>query len=121
MIDHLIRFDTEDDAKADQIIGSYWSAEAGWRGDICFPCRVFTETTENEITVRQYLPYWYLWLALPELDTTVTALPHCMVAADREAADRGEPFIKHSTIPPEDLGLYHVEPVIAGSNYPLGK
>lgn len=117
MIDHLIRYADEAAALADPMVATY-RAEDGWDTSRVIPSvRVYTvigTTTDDEgsqVEVRGYLPYWYLWIALPERREDLT----CMVVADRESRT-----VLSSLIPPEDWHLYHCEPVIAGSDYPFG-
>lgn len=125
MIDHLLRFPNE--AAAIVACSQFRPAE-GWDTSQVVPgCRVYIVTgtstdpeTGAPVEVREYLPYWYLWVALPALDEALTAMPECMIAADREAAGRGEPYALFSRIPAENLPSYFVEPVIAGSRYPFG-
>lgn len=124
MIDHLRRYDTVADAIADPLVAVY-RAEDGWDTSRVIPgCRVFTitgTTTDEEgntVETREYLPYWYLWIATPEVIEALRG--NCIIIADREAANRGEPFIIETMMSPEQLPLYQIEPVIAGSRYPFG-
>lgn len=119
MIDHLLKFADEATAKADPIVGAYWIAgddgPGAWRGDICIPA-----ATVTQISTGTVLPYWYLVVALAALDTALADHPGCMLVADRDAANRSEPFILKSALPQEQLADYSVSPVFAGSNYPFG-
>lgn len=124
MIDHLRRYDTEADAIADPLVAAY-RTEDGWDNSRVIPgCRVYTVTGTatdgegNTVETREYLPYWYLWIAVP---TVIEALRgKCIIIADREKSLRREPFIIETLMPPEALAIYQIEPVIAGSNYPFG-
>jgi len=124
MIDHLRRYDTEADAIADPLVAAY-RTDDGWDTSRVIPgCRVYTvtgTTTDgegNEVEVREYLPYRYLWLAVPAVIEALRG--KCIIIADREKALAGQPFIVETLMPPEALALYQIEPVIAGSNYPFG-
>lgn len=117
MIDYLVRFDDESQAtKAlpEYRIGDLWNTSTVIPG-----CKVYivTGTTEDEegnpVEVRQYLPYWYLWIAIDREDEFLAQMS--MVVANRE-----ERKVLMSRIPEKDWGLYNIEPVIAGSDYPFG-
>lgn len=118
MIDHLLRYNNEAAAIADPLVAAY-RTEDGWDTSRVIPgVRVYTlgepvETEDGPQETREYLPYWYLWIALDEQDDDLAAA--CMVVADRESRT-----VLSSLIPPEDWHLYHCEPVIAGSDYPFG-
>lgn len=124
MIDHLIKADSEEAMIA--LVGAYLNLHvaatedepARWRQDISFPCKVI-DRSDPESPVA--LPYFYLWVALPEIDETLAGLPECVIVADRAAAERGESFVLWATLPATELDVYSVEPVIAGSNYPFGR
>lgn len=124
MIDHLRRYDTEADALADPLVSAY-RTEDGWDTSRVIPgCRVYTVTGTatdgegNPVETREYLPYWYLWIAER---TVIDALRgQCIIIADRAKANAGQSFIVETLMPQEALALYQIEPVIAGSNYPFG-
>lgn len=125
MIDHLRRYDTEADAIADPLVAAY-RTDDGWDTSRVIPgCRVYTVTGTtkdaegNEVETREYLPYWYLWIAVPEVIDALRG--KSIIIADRGKALAGDPtFIVDTLMPPEALPLYQIEPVIAGSNYPFG-
>ncbi len=119
MIDYLIRFDDEDAARASAVALPYL-VDGEWITSVVIPgVRVYTVTGTavddegNEVESREYLPYWYLWVALPSLDETLAA--RSMVVADRESRQ-----VLSSLIPQHDWPMYHCDPVIAGSDYPFG-
>lgn len=129
MIDHLIRFDTEEQALNDPALAPFRSG-GDLDGSRCIagvrvwrPADDTTEVVEGETVVsHSYLPYWYVMVSTPAPDASLRDHPTCMLVTDREAANAGEPdFVLHTAIPPEDLGLYMLEPVFAGSNYPFGE
>lgn len=113
MIDHLRRYTDEAEALADPLVAAF-GVEDGWDTSRVIPgCRVYTGAED-----REYLPYWYLWIAAPEVIDELRG--KCIIIADREAAERGEPFIVETLMSPEQLPLYCIEPVMAGSRYPFG-
>lgn len=124
MIDHLRRYDAEADAIKDPLVAAY-RTEDGWDNSSVIPgCRVYTVTGTtkddegNQVEVREYLPYWYLWIAVSKMIEPLRG--KCIIIADREKALAGEKFIIDTLMPSEALALYQIEPVIAGSNYPFG-
>lgn len=124
MIDHLRRYGNEAEALADPLTAAY-RTEDGWDTSRGIPgCRVYTvtgTTTDddgNTVETREYLPYWYLWIA--ERAVVEALRGNCIIIADRDKANAGEPFIIETLMPPEALAVYQIEPVIAGSNYPFG-
>ena len=135
-IDHLMRFDTEDAAKADAVVGAYFSpADAegpgAWRGDVCIPnVSVYAlgapgvDADGNPVENRVPFSGWYVVIALPALSAALRDVPGnaCRLIADREAAERGESFIRYVApdMTPDVLGTAHIEPLFAGSGYPFG-
>lgn len=125
MIDHLRRYTDEEEAKADPLV-SVFIFEEEWDASRVIPgCRVYTVTGTHEddegniVEDREYLPYWYLWIATPTVLEQLVGVS--IIIADREKALAGEPFIIDTLISAEDLPRYNIEPVIAGSNYPFGR
>jgi hypothetical protein len=126
IIDHLMRFDTEDAAKADPVVGAYFSpadseGSGAWRGDVCIPnVSVYALDGENHVPFSG----WYVVIALPALSEALRDIPGnaCRLIADRDAADRGERFMRYvaADLSPGDLASAHVEPLFAGSGYPFG-
>ena len=142
MIDHLLRFNTEAAAQGDPVVGRYWTPASGdgpgaWRGDVCIPgvsCYAVTgtETVTDPQTgqsyqreVRSVFPGWWIVIALATLDPALRDLPGgaCRLIADRDAAGRGETFVRYlaSDIDPASLAASRVEPSFAGSDYPFGQ
>ncbi len=124
MIDHLRRYDTEAEALTDPLVAAY-RTEGGWdTSRVIAGCRVYTVTSTttdgegNPVETREYLPYWYLWIAVPAVIEPLRG--QCIIIADREASLAGQSFIIETLMPPEALALYQIEPVIAGSDYPFG-
>jgi hypothetical protein len=134
LIDHLLKSDTEAAMilALNGYLGLYRSADAetpaGWRGDISFPCQVFAPPTDtgtvdefgNPILIPNPLPYFYLWVGLPAQDDTLSAMAECVIVADRDAAQAGQPFVLWATLPATQLDTYTISPVIMGSRYPFG-
>lgn len=130
MIDHLLRF--ADEAAAIAVCPQFYrqaddEAPAGWDQSRVIPgVRVYqvtgtdTDAEGNPFDVRAYEPWWYLWVSLPAIDDALAAMDDCMIVADREAAERGESYVRTLRIPPDNLPNYFVEPVMGGSRYPFG-
>lgn len=141
MIDHLIRFDSEEQARADAVVGAYFHANkehpdgGSWDGARVIPdVKVWqpaNDTTEDiegpggetvTVTRHTYLPYIYKLISLPEVDPALRDHPTCMLVADRDKAAAGDPsFIVYTPIPSGQLGSYALEPTFAGSHYPFGQ
>lgn len=124
-IDHLLRFPDEATAKADPIVGKYYTPASDdgpgqWRGDVCLPgLSVYT------IATGQADAGWFLLIALPALDQNLRDLPNgaCRLIADRDAANAGsQSFILYtaSDVTQAELASKAIAPTFAGSNYPFG-
>lgn len=123
MIDHLIRFNSEAEAKADPVVGAYWSEEGGWRGDCCFPgqrvWRPQDDTVETnpesgaEYAVNHPLPYWYITISLPNVDYDLAEHSACMVVWNVIANE-----LIYSPFMLEQLGEFRLSPAPSGRNYP---
>lgn len=124
MIDHLIRCATVEDAEA--LIERFGTSRA-------IACRVVLaeavyDTGDPEaptlIEPEQVADGHHVWIALDDLDECLRDLPDgaCRLIADREAAQRGEPFMRYAApdIGPETLSSARVEPVVAGATYLFG-
>lgn len=122
MIDHLIRFNSEVEAKADPVVGAYWSEDGGWRGDCCFAgqrvWRPQDDTVETdpesgaEYPVSHPLPYWYITICMDAVDDELSGHHGCMLVWD---ADADQPI--SSALPLEQLSEYALSPVPAGRTY----
>lgn len=123
MIDHLLI--APDEATLIAVIGNtrhLWYAgdtdsPAGWRGDVSFPVDI-TDNADplNPVLLTDY----HLWVALPTQDMTLSALPNCVLVANRDAANAGQPFILQTAFTQDQMNNYIISPVVAGSNYPFG-
>lgn len=145
MIDHLLRFDSEDAARA--ALPEYWipASDDGpgqWDGSRCIPnagcpaLRVYKITGQTTITdpetgqsyqqdIRELFSGWFINVALVALSPELRDLPSgaCRIIADREAAAAGDPnFIRFvaTDIEPEVIAEAHVEPMPLGARYPFG-
>lgn len=138
MIDYLLAFASEAIAKADPIVGSYWTLDGlsdiagSWRGDVCIPgvfvwaptLDIITTDPITGFSIINHTPYdnqWRIVIALPQQDMSLSGSEACELVADRDAANKGLPFILQSNLSDSDLEQLLLEPVFAGSNYPFGK
>lgn len=136
MIDHLLAFDSEVTAQSDSIVGAYWVSDsqgAGtWRSDVCIPgvfvwaptLDIITTDPITGFSIVNHTPYdnqWRIVIALPQQDMVLSGSAACELVADRDAANKGLPFILQSNLSDSDLEQLLLEPVFAGSNYPFGK
>lgn len=98
MIDHLIRFNSEAEAKADPVVGQYRSEEGGWRGDCCFPGQQVWRPEDDTVVegdiAHHPLPYWYITISLSNVE------------------------LVHSPFTLEQLGEFRLSSVPSGRNYP---
>lgn len=123
MIDHLIRFDSEADALADPVLAPYRSGAVFDQSRVIAGVKVWqpaNDTVDGDVVSHDYLPYFYLMIGLPALDEALRNHPACMLVADRDKANAGEPFVVYSPLPIEALAEYALEPSFAGSGYPFG-
>lgn len=123
MIDHLIK--SADEPAMIGLLPQYRVTDEGgnsfWRSDILFPCQVLDTTTLDADGNPTPLPYFYLWIALPEEDPILASLPECVIIADRDAAQAGKPFVLWATLDATQLDIYTVAPTVLGSSYPFGR
>lgn len=117
MIDYLMKFASEDVAKADPLVGSYFE-NGVWRGDICIPNVMVWDktfdTTANDaaghpVVTHQYQPFWYVTISS---QAAVDALLQSLACA--LAVDWSIPGVLKSDIPANELGNYFLQPVFAG-------
>lgn len=121
MIDHLIRFNSE--AEAIEALPQFYAED--WDRSICLPNVkvwkpaedvVSADVDGNELRTHIYQPYWYIIISKPERDLSLS----CILVTDREAALAGQPFVRFTLIPWDQMNSYRMEPTFAGSNYPFG-
>lgn len=127
MLDYLLCYPTEADALAAlpaYARGGAWDASRVIPGVSVY--RVAgTEMVPDgaggtyEREVRAPLSGWYLVIACQNREPGLEG-EACMLIADRNAASRGEPFVRHAITTAEDLATLRLEPVFAGSTYPFG-
>ena len=114
--------------------GADGTTPPSWRSDVAFPVTISdsatlmsvqsTDANGNPITIQVPTPLtdFHLWVALPAKDPTLSALPYCVLVADRDAANAGsQNFILQTAMTQAQLNSYVVSPTLAGSNYPFGK
>lgn len=136
MIDHLMTFASEAAAKADPVVGQYYTAPGpngpgGWRGDCCIP-NVFVWQPSADTTVTDpstgfvstvHHPFdtnWRVIIARLSADPALTALASCHLVTDRDAAAVGQPFVVQSVMTQAQLNTLALSPTFAGSAYPFG-
>jgi hypothetical protein len=138
-IDYILAFTSQDTAKTDQIIGTYWNipsdiSPGGWAGNVIPNINVTVNgtgtpmqiTDQNGNIINQIgpdLPLDNLWRILIMTKTTNQDLdshPNLELCADRELALSGVPrsqFILFPTTLPEIFSGVTVSPTPAGSAY----
>lgn len=122
MFDHILRFESE--AEAETALSAYRvESEEGetWRGDVCIPGAQVYRIVDGE---REYYSGWYIVIMERSLSAALRDLPGnaCRLITDRDAAERGDPFILYAAldVTQEMLGQARIEPVPLGSGYPFG-
>lgn len=139
MIDHLLKFSTEDEAKADPVVGSYWTPAKGkspgsWRADICIPGVQVWQPADDvtsqqkredgstiDVVTHSYLPFFYIAIAHGNADAKLQNHPNCVIVADRIAAERKEAFMKFSALTAPELASHALAPMFAGTPYKFGE
>lgn len=126
MIDHLISFPTEADAKAHPAL-SPWLNEGAWDASCVFIVELVTADAvyegETLVSPRAVFPGFWLCISTREPDPRLTEIEPCRVVADRDAASRGEQFILPVGFraSPENLAaVMRIDGVPAGSEYRFG-
>lgn len=128
MIDYLLRFADEAAAMAALPAHTVEGIEPGarlWADSYVFPdVKAFrilgTQMVENGIggayedEVREYLPDYFVWIALAERDPALEGAP-CVLIGDRD-----RDVVLHTITTPEDLATLRLEPTPAGSHYSFG-
>lgn len=119
MIDYLEKFASEDDAKADPVVGAYF-VNGAWRDTVCVPgVKVWdsrldvagTDADGNPIITHQFMPYWYVMIASDVPNDTLLNAASCALAVDWSG-----PTVLKSDIPINQIAFYQVSPVIEGRN-----
>ena len=126
MIDHVMLYATEAAAKADK----ERLAEAGgisttdeWQLNQSIPDIRLWQPSKDTIvdgkTVHTYLKGFYLLISLNHPEPLLLETPSIFFALDRDAADRGEPFVLLNDIGAmiSDMAF---EPMFLGSKYSVG-
>lgn len=126
MIDHLIRYRTEEEANA---AITFYGASISYRTDVILVDAEWSDNKEPKLLEPEILASGYhVWITLHEISEELRTLPDdsCRLIADRSLITEDCTF--------EDVLLYHAEdittdvlvaarisPVPAGTNYPFRK
>ena len=140
--DYIFAFPSQDSAKADPVVGAYWSAPSamspgGWIGNLIPDLSVTVAGSGGTIEVTDESgnittqpgpdkPLDSLWRILIEsrlLDPALDASPAREIVADRELSLSGAPasvYIVFSSVPLASLAALTASPMPAGSSYVYG-
>jgi hypothetical protein len=124
MIDHLLAFPNEATARVQAAAFGLFD-EAGawhWHGSHVLKVRAyvpgeFVTGDDGTVTVVRPdadVPGFRSWVALPEYDAT---LPGLEIACDRDAMQRGDPWLLFSAVPAERMAAVRLTPMYAGAAY----
>ena len=125
IIDHLFAFASE--AAAKSALSQYVS-EGEWNTSVVFPAlTLYTQTPAydaegNETQPAITLPGFWLCVSTNALDATLTAMAEHRMAANRELAVAGQPFIYPQGLhadPAVMAQVVRVDGLPAGSSYPF--
>lgn len=126
MMDHMLRFASEDAARA--ALPAY-CADGQWDGSRTIPgVSIITAEAvwdgEALVSPEAVLPGWWIVVSLDAVSAALRDLPGgaCRFVADGDAASRGEPWWVYLA-PDLDVGLLataRVSPVFAGALYQMG-
>lgn len=117
MIDHLLRFNSEDEARADKSVGAYWNegrdaAPGNWRGDVCI-----ADVTVMQVSTAKRLDGWFINIS--QGAASLLEHPAAVFVFDRVAANAGQKFVALSAPSKLDFSDLAFSPVFAGSSLPL--
>lgn len=122
MIDHLLVF--ADEAAARDAVPQFGMTDEDggwhWNGSNVMPVRAFIpgeyDNHDDGTVIRPdtNVPGYRIWVALPEYDPT---LPGLEIACDRDALNRGEPWLLFSAVPVQRMAMVKLTPMYAGANY----
>lgn len=125
MIDHLLVFQSETAAHVALDPLGFGGADPEtaqnfWDGSrVIAGLKVYTPGTPDVV-----LPGFWVAIGLRTLSEVLRDLPGnaCRIIADREAAVRGESFLRYVSpaVNPAELATVKVEPLFAGATYPFG-
>lgn len=131
MIDYLMQFKSEDAAKADPVVGKYWSADDNsWDLATVIAGPFLWNPADDIVSVvhgpgDEVWPYskrvpfdknWYILIGLAEENEALEDEPSCALAIVRESGD-----ILQSTFTTLQLSFLHLEPLFSGSGWGQGK
>lgn len=117
MIDYLIRFKNEDEAKVDKIVARFLVEDEWDTSQVIVNPSVY----DTRVSDEKPLDYFYLSIATPKLSLDLYNHPTCMLVTDRDAALDDKDFVMKSLIPAADMGSFRITPMPAGSDYPQQK
>lgn len=103
MIDYLMKFTDEAEAKADPVVGAF-NVEDAWRGDVCLPGCIVRHLPSDAL-----LPYWYVTISADQDEPALREHPACVLVADWDGMT-----VSSAVIPEGELADYQVSPVFAG-------
>lgn len=118
MIDHLISFPTEADAKAHPAL-SRWLSAGEWNRSMTFP------DVRLVVSAEPYacFPGWWIVVTTEGEgpDAELAAIEPCRMVANREAAQAGEPFVYSGlrADPAQIAQIVRIDGLPAGSSYPF--
>lgn len=124
MIDHLLVF--ADEAAARAAVPQFGMVDEDgdwhWNGSNVMPVRAYipgeyvnhADGTVTVIRADVNVPGYRIWVALPEYDATLTGLE---IACDRDALNRGEPWLLFSAVPVQRMAMVKLTPMYAGADY----
>lgn len=127
MIDHLISFPSEADAKAHPAM-SPWLSDGEWNRSTCFPGLTLIvspaayDEDGNQTQAQQNFPGWWMLISASEILPEIAAIEPCRMIADRELAAQGLPFIHTEGLradPAQIAQIARIDGLPSGSAYPI--
>jgi hypothetical protein len=124
MIDHLLVFANEAAARA--AVPQFGMVDEDgcwhWNGSNVMPVRAFIpgeyvnhdDGTVTVIRAEVNVPGYRIWVALDAYNATLTGLE---IACDRDALNRGKPWLLFSAVPAQGMAMVKLSPMYAGANY----
>lgn len=133
-IDYLFTCASEAACIADPALASYYTpanadGPGAWRGDVVIPnvqvwdTRQDVSSTDADgdlIVTHTYLTGFWLVVSIAGGNAALAGDANLVLAADRDAANAGRPFVLFSSQPEGSLSFFQLSPTFAGSKYPFG-
>lgn len=133
-LDFLFSCASEAACIADPVLGAFHSPAStdgpgGWRGDVVIPnIQVWdsrqdvggTDPDGNPTVTHTYLSGFWMVVSSNGPNTLLSGDGNLVLLADRDAANKGLPFVLSSVQPDDQLAFFMLSPLFAGSNYPFG-